>query len=121
MSLPGLTREMQRAHDAVLAYLATQGRMPSRRELAAALGQKSQSGAQRLIESLVARGYLTRLPRKAFAIALTDAAEVGRIALPLPLAAKLEAYCRLRGDKPADVIADAVALFLDAEEGEVAA
>lgn len=43
----------------------------------------------------------------------------GHHPLPAGLNAQLEAYCAREGERPADILADALAAFLDAAEGEI--
>jgi len=121
MTRPGLTAKQQDAFDAILAHQAEHGLTPTIAELAAALGVSSKSTAVRLILALEERGYIVRMPFRARSIAVIDADALPKRGMTVELRAKLLAYCRSRGEKPADVIADAVALFLDAEDGAVAA
>lgn len=56
-----LTPIQKRALHCIDVWVQTYGIPPTRQELAERMGLKSKSGAQRMIDQLVARGYLRRL------------------------------------------------------------
>lgn len=113
MSGYGLTPRQLQALDFVRGAIARDPWPPSVREVAAALGT-GVSSAQRLLTELRRRGHIDWIPgaRRSLRLAGT---------VPLfpegPLAARLDRHCAATGDRPADVIADAVALHLDELEG----
>jgi SOS-response transcriptional repressor LexA len=109
----GLTERQKKAFDAIVAFQNTHGRAPTVRELATAIGG-AVSVTQWLIDQLQDRGYITRLAGKSCSIAVVDPTQVP--AFPPRTQAMLEAYCRLNDERPEDVIADAVLLFLDQRE-----
>jgi repressor LexA len=63
-----LTPMQRRAFELIAQRLGAEGVAPTRTEMMAALGLRSKSGAQRLVEALIERGYLRRLPHRARAI-----------------------------------------------------
>jgi SOS-response transcriptional repressor LexA len=68
----GLTRQQHRLLAFIRAYLAeNDGVSPSFAEMTQAVGLKSKSGALRLVEGLVERGYITRIPNRARTISLS--------------------------------------------------
>jgi SOS-response transcriptional repressor LexA len=113
----GLTERQKNAFDAIVAFQNTFGRAPSVRELATAIGG-AVSVTQWLIDQLQDRGYITRLAGKSCSIAVIDPMQVP--AFPPRTQAMLEAYCRLNNERSEDVIADAVLIFLDQREDDIA-
>lgn len=64
----GLTRRQRTCLDAVRAFEARTGMMPSVEELRAALGLASKSAASRLLARLAERGAIRRVPGRERAI-----------------------------------------------------
>lgn len=56
----------------LLAYLRSRSDTPSFEEMAVALGLKSKSNIHRLIEALMERGFIARIPNRARAIQVLD-------------------------------------------------
>jgi hypothetical protein len=112
----GLTREMHRCFRVIEAYIAEHDNAPSYEDLRKALGLSSKSGVVRLVESLAARGWIAyqqRIPRSI--VIVTGATTTAPVyALPPNVEAALRAFCLERGEDPSAIVADAVALFLDA-------
>ncbi len=106
----GLTRRQAEALVIIRRCAARDGFAPTIRELGAELGLKSPEGVSRILHDLRRRGHVDWLPGKARSLRLTAGASIG---LPDHLASRLDRYCAETGDRPADVIADAVALHLD--------
>jgi len=71
----GLTRQQAALLLIIAAYIARDGIPPSFSEMKDALGLKGKSGIHRLIEALDQRGYITRAPHRARAVALTAPGE----------------------------------------------
>lgn len=67
----GLTRRQRELLTYIQRYMASRdGIAPSFEEMTKAMGLASKSGIHRLIEALVDRGHLQRLPNKARSITL---------------------------------------------------
>lgn len=64
----GLTEMQGRCLDVIRAGIAGAGRAPSFDEMKVALGINSKSGVKRLVDGLVERGAIVRLPGRARAI-----------------------------------------------------
>ena len=111
----GLTEAQLRAFNFIARHIETHGISPSVSEIAEALRLASKSGVCRLVDGLVERGYVTRLPNRARTLAIVpDAAAPARVDCLRPdTQARLLAYCRGTREPIEDVIEDAVALFLD--------
>lgn len=73
----GLTRAQYDAMCVIQELMDALGVAPSREEIAHELGLKSRSGAHRLVEALVARGYLRRMAQRARSLVILQ-----RVALP---------------------------------------
>lgn len=65
----GLTARQKKAYDFIRAGIIA-GRCPAYTEIADHLGLVSKSGVCRLIEALIAKGYLEKVPHRARALAL---------------------------------------------------
>lgn len=68
----GLTRMQKRALDFIVEYAGKNGVTPSYTEIRDALGLKSKSNINRLVEALHDRGHIERTPKMARSIALLD-------------------------------------------------
>lgn len=66
----GITPRQQACLDAIRAFQAQTGKMPSVTELRVALGLASKSAASRLLQRLAQRGAIERVPGGERAIAL---------------------------------------------------
>lgn len=112
----GLTARMRATLDAITAYVARHGVMPSRRTLAAAM-ETSLNNSTRLTMSLIERGELnTATPGGV----LTGFGSEGvAVFIPAHLASQLAAFCANNSERVTAVVADAVALHLDQMGGGV--
>lgn len=70
----GLTRRQAEALAFIRSFIATNGYSPEYREIEAAMGFHSKSGVCRLVDQLVERGVITRMPGRARSIALVGEA-----------------------------------------------
>lgn len=68
-----LTHRQRQALDAVLAAFREMGRPPSVRELATQLGLRSLASVHRLLNGLVRRGFLRRVPYAPRGLAIPSA------------------------------------------------
>lgn len=84
-------------------------------EIADHIGTKSKSRISEILIALEERGHIRRLANRPRAIELID--ERSSVSLPPHIDAQLRNYCAKHGERPADIIADAVDLFLDQIEG----
>lgn len=66
----GLTARQRELLSFIRKYLGEHGIVPSFDEMKDALGLASKSGIHRMIEALVERGYIERMPGRARAITL---------------------------------------------------
>lgn len=66
----GLTARQRELLSFIRKYLGEHGIVPSFDEMKDALGLSSKSGVHRMIEALVERGYIERMPKRARAITL---------------------------------------------------
>ena len=116
----GLTPRARDCLGAIAAHIERTGSAPSYNDLAEALGLRSKSGVVRLIAELQERGWIRKLPyrpRSIEVVGWSDGTQPFRI-WPLSAAVNdaLHAHCHRTGESPADVVSDAVALFLDQAE-----
>lgn len=119
----GLTTCQRECLEGIERHIKQHGQPPSYREIANMFGFKSTGRVTELLRGLQERGWITFLPGRAHSITVLDKAtpRTGGYELPLALDAQLRRYCADRQEKPEDVFVDAVTLFLDEAEGEVAA
>ncbi|MBR0962215.1 LexA family protein [Bradyrhizobium japonicum] len=119
----GLTRAQRKCLEIIKSHIKQFGQAPSYREIATMFGFKSTGRVTELLHALQERGWITFLPNRAHSITVLEkpTPRTGGYQLPLALDAALRRYCTEHGEKPEDVVADAVALFLDEAEGQVAA
>jgi SOS-response transcriptional repressor LexA len=75
--------------DFIRSYMLREGIAPSYSEMAAGTGLRSKSRVSRIVDALVERGAIVRLPNRARAITLVD-----EPALPADLEQRVSAYCR---------------------------
>jgi SOS-response transcriptional repressor LexA len=76
--MTGLTRRQRVCLEAVRAFQARTGTMPSVNELRVVLGLTSKSAAARLLKRLAERGAIKRVPGCARAIALSVCPHCGK-------------------------------------------
>lgn len=57
--MAGLTRRQQAAYDFIVKYIEEKSLSPTYAEIRDAMGEKSSSGAHRVIHSLQRRGFIT--------------------------------------------------------------
>lgn len=118
MTAYGLTPRQQDTLKFIVEYQSSHGgTSPSFDEIAAALAI-AKSRIHCLVHGLRNRGYVDFIPGAMRSIAVV---QHPTFTLPPDTLAKLYALCRATGDKPADVVADAVALHLDELALEAAA
>ncbi|UPJ65266.1 hypothetical protein [Bradyrhizobium sp. 191] len=119
----GLTTAQREFLEAIEGHIAQHRQPPSYREIAKMFGFKSTGRVTEVLRALQERGWITFLPGRARSITVLDKASprTGGYELPLALDAALRRYCTGTGEKPEDVVVDAVALLLDEAEGQVAA
>ena len=114
----GLTQRQAACLASIRTYIAAHGRSPTYAEIAAALGGGSKSTVTRLLRALKQRGRIdfTRCASRSITLRADPACDGGWSGwgLPADLQARLDALCAQTGDDPASVIADAVALHIDA-------
>ncbi len=112
----GLTERQRDALAAITEFAARHGVMPSRRQLATALGC-NPNNANRLIAGLVERGMLNSISPGGMLSGFGS--EGVAVFIPAHVAAALAAYCAANGERVPAVVADAVTLHLDAVAGVV--
>lgn len=105
----GLTPRMAAVLEQLKAGVR-RGVIPTRRDMAAALGMKSQGQLNVLIDRLEADGYVRRVKGKHCSIEIVG----GPWDLPLTTAERLEAYCVAYKFTPGDVVSAALEAFLPA-------
>lgn len=76
MTAVGLTPRMLELRQFLSSFHDANGVMPTFREMADGIELRSVSNIYRLLDALEERGHIARLPNRARAIALTNAAEV---------------------------------------------
>src|SRR4051812_14570310 len=104
----GITATQQRTLEAILAYVALYGAVPSLATLANTL-QCQRSNVSRTIARLVERKRLSRMPDGSLAIGAGGV----MVNVPRGTAAKLAAFCAQRGEQVSAVVADAITLHID--------
>lgn len=106
-----LTRRQNTCLSVVKAYIAAHGHAPSRAEIATMMGLKSKSRVNLILGSLQARGWIRLEKYAARAITIYDPQTINELSPDVEQA--LQAHCMRTGDNRADIINDAVSLFLD--------
>lgn len=111
----GLTSRERECLDVIQAHIARYRSSPSYDDLAVGLGLTSKSSIHRLVSGLEKRGHIVRQfgSKRSIALVSSPAAPLPGYTLPPAVEVALRAHCRKSGDDPSDVLADAVALFLD--------
>ena len=115
----GLTERQRQALATITALAAATGRMPSRSELATAMGC-NKNNANRLIECLVERGELAASDPHGPLAGFGDKAGGHAIAVYVPreIVQALATYCANTGERVAAVASDAITLHLDQVGGQ---
>lgn len=125
MNRVGLTPKQRDLFNFVEAEILADRPAPSFEEIQAHLGLRSKSGVHRLVEAVVERGWLVRLPNRARSLALPGsvrAVDLGIVAadcrsdeggkvifdLSPSLANRLAIYCAQRRRTKQDVLAEAL-------------
>lgn len=112
MTLPGLTRRQRDLLAFIAGYIEREGVAPNYAEMVIGIGAKSKSAIARLVDGLVERGHLVRVPFRARAIALTAAARGEAdgyvIRLPDPIGAVVRRVVAKEGVDPAAIVQHAV-------------
>lgn len=112
-----MTRQQQRCLEIIRSYIAEHNVPPSYQDIAEGLGLASKSGVARIVDALIVQGRLTRSADKVRNLALVERNEPLR--LRRKTRAALDRYCLAHGERPGDVVDDAVRIFLDgADTGE---
>lgn len=114
MSGMGLTIRQGETLAALRKYTEENGRSPTCTELCEAMGSKSRGLVHRWLEALRERGHIDWVPRRTQSIVILDQQQT--FTLPLKVALALAQFCAAHNERSADVVADAVALHLDATE-----
>ncbi|WP_409566257.1 LexA family protein [Methylobacterium sp. J-070] len=109
----GLTGRQARLLAFIVAEAEAGRPPPSFSEMAAHMGLHSKSGIHRLLTALEERGHVVRLPHRTRALALAGSEPGDAPRLPEPVADRLSAYCRRRRLAVRDVLAAAVASYLE--------
>lgn len=119
----GLTTVQRQVLEGIESHIAQHRQSPSYREIANMFGFKSTGRVTEVLRGLQERGWITFIPGRAHSITVLEkpSPRTGGYDLGLALDAALRRYCTDTGEKPEDVVADAVALFLDQAEHEAAA
>jgi SOS-response transcriptional repressor LexA len=118
MSRVGLSRRMAEARNFIAQFIDGHGFSPSYEEIGVALGLQNKSGVARIIDELEERGHIRRIPDKARSITIVEPVDLDGV-LSAKTSAALSDYCRRAGERPEAIINDAVALYIDQEEGAV--
>lgn len=87
-----LTRRQRDLYAFIRAYIAKHETAPSYDEMAAGIGLRSKGRICEMVDGLVERGVIVRLPNRVRTIALVD-----QPALPADLEQRVAAYCRRIG------------------------
>ena len=122
----GLTQRQIDCFAHIQRYIAAHGCSPSYDDLGQLLGLEHKSGINRLVNGLSERGWITFKKGVSRSIAIVPAearplpGTAPSYTLPEVTEAALRKYCRFVLDEPADVVADAVKLFLDSCETDPA-
>src|SRR5262249_10653035 len=108
----GLTAQMKRAFEGIMAFVGRHGAAPSLQSIADEVGV-NKSKAASLVKSLHERGYVTCSGRGSIALGTGGVS----IVVPAEIAAKLAQFCAAKDERVSAVVADAIALHLDQLEG----
>lgn len=118
----GLTPHQRQLFDFVHAEITSGNVSPSFEQIREHLGLKSKSGVHRLVEALVERGWLIKLPGRARSLALpgsgpaTEAERLAgpplQVAISPVLARRLQMFCADRRRTAGDVVQEALDVHL---------
>lgn len=112
----GLTPRMAEALGFIARRIEADGTPPSLQEIASELGIGSRMRARELLRGLRERGHIDWIDGRERSLRILPPEGIG--GLDAVLSERLATFCASRGERVADVIADAVALHLDSLEGE---
>lgn len=107
----GLTPELLRTFRFIDQYIAENDYPPSYDEIAIGFGLKSKSGVSRSIQLLKDRGLIDSLPNVDRSLRILR--RPGMTFLPDELRKALDDHCAVTGERPFDVLCDAVKVHLD--------
>lgn len=88
----GLTQRQRDLFAFIRAYIIEHESAPSYDEMAAGIGLRSKGRISEMVDALVERGAVARMPNRARTITLVD-----EPALPADLEQRVNAYCRRIG------------------------
>lgn len=112
----GLTNAQSNAFDFIRRFMMEQSKSPTVEEIRQGLGYQSRGRVHAILKALQERG---RIDWKAFRprsiVLVTPIA--GAITLRPDMQAQLARHCETTGDRPDDVVNDALALHFDALAG----
>lgn len=108
----GLTQRQGDVLAFVRAYVASKGRPPALREIAAGIGIRSIGRIHELLCALETRGHIKTLAGKTRSLVLISRSPDSFV-LPPNVQAELDRFCTTTGEQQAAVVADAVMLHLD--------
>lgn len=112
----GLTEAMAKALAAFNVFVAANGRPPSVAQMAEAL-RTSNGNAARLVDCLIERGSLVRIAGNNRTSQLGFGGGI-LVGIPAETAAQLAAFALKSGDSVSSIVADAIALHIDALEDQ---
>lgn len=124
MSTLGLTKKQAQILRVIEESEKARGVAPSYDEIAVAVGLRSRSNVHRVVEILIERGYLMRVPGRARAIRLAPGPGQYSVSFGEGVRASLERHAEQLGVRPEAVIRDAVMAHLlthEASPGRAAA
>lgn len=116
----GLTPATRKCFNAIEAHILRHGCSPSFEQIRQAIGLKSKGVVHRLVNDLVARGWITYRPGKKCSIVIVPS-ETAALTLPRHVETALKQYCARRGIEPAAGMADAVTAFISPDRMDIAA
>jgi SOS-response transcriptional repressor LexA len=116
----GLTPRQDDLLRFLCSYHEQHGVMPTYREACKAIGVNSRSSVNGWLNGLEQRGYIRRLKYQPRAIEILIKPKLttplGGDLLPADIQARLSAFCARNGERPVDVLHDAVLLHIDTLE-----
>ena len=133
MTRVGLTANQKKLFAFVEAELLADRRPPSFEEMREFMGLRSKSGIHRMIEALVERGWLVRLPNRARSLALPPSSSLAeirqileereiersrlptttiRIDVPQTFARQLSDFCARRRCIPSEIIQEVLSAHM---------
>lgn len=119
MSISGITPQQLRCFNYIDHFIRSNDHSPTLEEVKVGMGLRSKGNVVRLFHALRDRGWINFQDYTARSVSITRPAK--EYTLPPSVEAALTAYCAKHGEVPADIVSDAVVLFLDQQVGEQAA